>query len=251
MAFLGDFGKFFGLGTSEEVLGDVGEAVGGYFGGPSGAKSGRKAGQFVGKATSNLSGEDTADQPTVQSAVPVRTLQDTPPQEDFTSGGNVPQQRQAFIAPFVGAARSILPTASRFLKSPTGVATGVGTAVGTSFVSSMGGQRERPILTQSRRNKARVRRLVMMLGIPGAVEFLQMQTGMPVTEADVVNLLLRTFRNDGAYITRAQVRNLRKTTNKFKTLEKQVKEAVKMTATTRRTSTRKMSSMAGVTQIKN
>ena len=29
MAFLGDFGKFFGLGSSEEVLGDVGELVAG------------------------------------------------------------------------------------------------------------------------------------------------------------------------------------------------------------------------------
>jgi hypothetical protein len=28
MAFLGDFGKFFGLGSSEQVLGDAGAAVG-------------------------------------------------------------------------------------------------------------------------------------------------------------------------------------------------------------------------------
>ena len=32
MAFLGDFGKFFGLGSSKEVLGDVGASVGGLIG---------------------------------------------------------------------------------------------------------------------------------------------------------------------------------------------------------------------------
>ena len=41
MAFLGDFGKFFGLGSSEEVLGDVGEFVAG------------KPGRFVGEAAAS------------------------------------------------------------------------------------------------------------------------------------------------------------------------------------------------------
>ena len=74
------------------------------------------------------------------------------------------------------------------------------------------------------------------------------QMGINVTEADIINLLLRTFRNDGAYITKAQVRNLRRTTNKFKTLEKQVKEATSMTRTTRRPAMRRASS---TTLIKN
>ena len=68
MAFLGDFGKFFGLGSSEEVLGDVGSAVGGAVGGPVGAKTGRFMGEGLGRATNNLSG--TGDQPNEQSALP-------------------------------------------------------------------------------------------------------------------------------------------------------------------------------------
>ena len=113
----------------------------------------------------------------------------------------------------------------------------------------MGGMKERPVLTQSRRNKARVRRMVMLLGLEGTAQFLSQASGKTVTVGDIVSLLLRTFRNDGAYITKAQVRNLRKTTNKFKTLEKQVKEATSMTRTTRRTSTRK--TMSGTTLISN
>ena len=86
------------------------------------------------------------------------------------------------------------------------------------------------------------------MGIRGAAEFLSQASGRRVTEGDVINLLLRTFRNDGAFITKAQVRNLRRTTNRFKSLEKQVKEATSMTRTTRRTPMRRASS---TTLIKN
>ena len=53
MAFLGDFGKFFGLGSSKEVLGDVGGNIVSLVG-LEGA--GRKFGEFVGGATSSLTG---------------------------------------------------------------------------------------------------------------------------------------------------------------------------------------------------
>jgi hypothetical protein len=109
--------------------------------------------------------------------------------------------------------------------------------------------KEKPVLTQSRRNKARVRQLVNFLGIEGTAEFLTQQGGVQVTANDVVMLLLRTFRNDGAYITKAQVRNLRRTTNRFKSLEKQVKEATSMTRTTRRASPMRRAS--STTLIKN
>ena len=86
------------------------------------------------------------------------------------------------------------------------------------------------------------------MGIEGAASFLTQASGVTVTPNDVVMLLLRTFRNDGAFITKAQVRNLRRTTNRFKSLEKQVKEATSMTRTTRRAPMRRASS---TTLIKN
>ena len=243
MAFLGDFGKFFGLGSSEEVLGDVGSAIGGAVGGPVGEKTGRFMGEGLGRATNNLSG--TGDQPNEQSALPTPPLRrpaDLGSQEYSGSGTTGMNQNQAFIgglAPLVQGASKFLPQIGKFFSSPA--VTGVGTAVGvTGLMSSqMGGQsREKPVLTQSRRNKARVRQLTMFMGIDGAANFLSQSSGMNVTGNDVVSLLLRTFRNDGAYITKAQVRNLRRTTNRFKSLEKQVKEAVSM-GTTRRSPVRR------------
>ncbi len=257
MAFLGDFGKFFGLGSSKEVLGDVGGSIGSLVG-LEGA--GRNVGEFIGTATSsigggsnvNLSPLSTADQALEQSAVAVSQRGDVPSETSTMLGTTGMPTQNAFIGGIPGAIqglRSFAPSISKFFGSPIGsVGTGVATGVGVNMFTDSGMRRQKPVLTQSRRNKARVRQLANIVGIAGAAQFLSEASGKMVTEQDVINLLLRTFRNDGAYITKAQVRNLRRTTNRFKTLEKQVKEATSMTRTTRRPAMRRASS---TTLIKN
>ena len=258
MAFLGDFGKFFNLGSSKEVLGDAGEAVGTFLGGPRGGQIGKTVGRTVARATDNLAGDSnispasTADQALEQSAVPVSQIGGTVPAESSNiglTGMNVQQAGFGAIPSIIGTARSVFPQIGKFIGSPGGaIATGVGTSVGLSAVTGSQMSKEKPVLTQSRRNKARVRQLVNFMGIDGAAQFLSQASGMSVSGNDVVQLLLRTFRNDGAFITKAQVRNLRRTTNRFKSLEKQVKEATSMTRTTRRPAMRRASS---TTLIKN
>ena len=250
MAFLGDFGKFFGLGSSEEVLGDVGEVIGG--------RPGRFVGETVARATDNLAGDSnisplsTADQALEQSAVPVSQIGTSRPMESSNVGLTGMTQQAGFgsiLPSIIGGARSVFPQIGKFVSTPTGaIATGVGTSVGVNMLTGSDMGKMKPVLTQSRRNKARVRQLVNFLGIEGAAQFLSQASGKRITGGDVVQLLLRTFRNDGAYITKAQVRNLRRTTNRFKSLEKQVKEATSMTRTTRRPAMRRASS---TTLIKN
>jgi len=248
LAFLGDFGKFFGLGSSEQVLGNVGGKVGSLVG-LEGA--GRRAGEFIGGATSSLS---TADQPLEQSAVPTGDPKQGRAQETSRSGSQTTNiidvgrgtgmQNQLGL----GLLQPLLQGAGRFLGSKTGqIATGVG--AGALFGGMSQDGRMKPVLTQSRRNKAKVRQLVNFMGIEGTADFLSQSSGNNVTPNDVVMLLLRTFRNDGAFITKAQVRNLRRTTNRFKSLEKQVKEAVSMGKTTRRATP--MRRAASTTLIKN
>ena len=255
MAFLGDFGKFFGLGTSKEVLGDVGGTIGGVIG-LEGA--GRKTGEFIASATSNLSGSgtsqisplSTADQALEQSAVSVSQAGNVP-QETSGNIGTTGMTQQGSFGMIPGALQGLKalgPNIGKFFGSTGGaIATGAGAGIAVNALSGTGMQ-QKPVLTQSRRNKARVRQLVNFMGIQGAAQFLTQASGITVTENDVVMLLLRTFRNDGAYITKAQVRNLRRTTNRFKSLEKQVKEATSMTRVTRRPAMRRASS---TTLIKN
>ena len=248
MAFLGDLGKVFGLGSSKQVLGDVGGTIGGFFG-VEGA--GRNVGEFIGQKTSSLS---TADQPLEQSAVPTgdpkqgmaqetsRTGSQTVNIIDTARGNGMTSQAN------LGLLTPLIQQAGRFLGSRTGqIATGVGTGAFLGAMDQKFGTKT--VLTQSRKNKARVRQLVNFMGIEGAAEFLSQAMNTNVMASDVVNLLLRTFRNDGAFITKAQVRNLRRTTNRFKSLEKQVKEATSMTRTTRRASPMRRAS--STTLIKN
>ena len=257
MAFLGDFGKFFGLGSSEEVLGDIGGGIGSLFG-TKGEIIGTQLGKATGRATSNLSGDggisplSTADQALEQSAISVSQRGDVPQETSMntgTTGFGVTSAGIGSIPAITTGLRTLAPTISKFFGGGAGaVATGVGTGVAMNVFTGSGMQREKPVLTQSRRNKARVRQLVNFMGIEGAASFLSSSSGVNVTANDVVMLLLRTFRNDGAYITKAQVRNLRRTTNRFKSLEKQVKEATSMTRSTRRAAPRRASS---TTLIKN
>jgi hypothetical protein len=247
LAFLGDLGKVFGLGTTKQVLGGFGESIGNIFG-VGGA--GRRAGEVLAGATSNLAG-GTADQPLEQSAIPTPG-QDGGAQETSRTGstttniidvsGRTPTQQAG-----LGMLTPFLPQIAKIFGNRA-VQTGLGAGAGI-LAGSMGmNGKEKPVLTQSRRNKARVRQLVNFMGIEGTAEFLTQQGRIEVTPNDVVMLLLRTFRNDGAYITKAQVRNLRRTTNRFKSLEKQVKEATSMTRTTRRVPMKRSTS---TTLIKN
>ncbi len=257
MAFLGDFGKFFGLGSSKQVLGDVGGTVGSFF---DLEGAGRKAGEFIGQATSsigggsdvNLSPLSTADQALEQSAVAVSPRGDVPQETSQMLGTTgMPVQTAGFgmIPQAIQGLRGLAPQIGKFFGSPVGsIGTGVVTGIGVNAFTGSGMKKEKPVLTQSRRNKARVRQLVNFMGIEGAVQFLSQASGQNVMPGDVVALLLRTFRNDGAFITKAQVRNLRRTTNRFKSLEKQVKEATSMARTTRRPAMRRASS---TTLIKN
>ena len=88
MAFLGDFGKFFGLGSSEEVGGDIGRAVGTFVGGPGGGEIGARIGAKVGDATSSLAGGGTADQPLEQSALPTPRPEDLLTRQETSRSGS-------------------------------------------------------------------------------------------------------------------------------------------------------------------
>ena len=219
MAFLGDFGKFFGLGSTGEIVQDItGSKTLGRI-----AQSGSDFVSSVGdRIDGNISPRSTADQALEQSAVPVSTIGSSIPAESSNIGLTGMTQQAGFgMIPGIasGAIRTIAPKISQFFGTGTGIATGVGIGGAVSMLGSDNGKMK-PVLTQSRRNKARVRQLVNFMGIEGAANFLSQASGRNVSANDVIMLLLRTFRNDGAFITKAQVRNLRRTTNRFKSLEK-------------------------------
>ena len=222
MAFLGDFGKIF-LGGA--TTGDVGESVGGFFKAP---QAGRIIGEGISGFTSRA-GEvlDVSERPAgVDSAATVSPVSQTsqvqtpgisPAAQGF---GMQPAPQQAFIgglAPLVGQG---IGQAARLLSRP-GVAPTVGGfaagAVADFFVDQFGNAKKLVITRKMQRD---VKKLFMMSGgdFNMTAQLYRMATGRSITGEQVVQIITKTFKNQGPYVTKAAVRKTRSTIRKMETL---------------------------------
>jgi hypothetical protein len=222
LAFLGDLGKIF-LGG--QTTADVGGAIGGFFGAEQG-------GRLLGKGAADLTARvgdvlDISERPAgVDSAATVAPISQTsnisvPGIPSFVQGTRMqtPSQ-QAFIgglAPLVGQG---LGQAARLLSRP-----GVGGAVGgfgagavAEFFVDQFGQTKKLVIT--RKMQRDVKKLFMMSGgdFNMTAQLYQMATGRSITGEQVVQIITRTFKNQGPYVTKAAVRKTRQTIRKMETL---------------------------------
>ena len=222
MAFLGDFGKIF-LGGSTTA--DVGSAVGGFLGVPT---IGRKIGQSLSGATDRVGEALDFNSPAagVDSPATISPLSQTsnisiPGIPSFVQGtGMRTQPQQAFIgglAPLVGQG---LGQAARLLSRP-GVAPTVGGfaagAVADFFIDAMGETRKLVITRKLQRD---IKKLFMMSGGDlNTVSMLYAQlTGRTMSDDQILRILMKTFKNQGPYVTKAAVRKTRSTIRKMETL---------------------------------
>jgi hypothetical protein len=222
LAFLGDFGKIFLGGASTA---DVGGTIGGLFGQPTiGRTIGKTVSDFTSSAGDVLDVTQTpagVDSPATVSSVS-QTSQVTPrptispAQQGF--GMQVPQQ--AFIgglAPLVGQG---IGQAARLLSRP-GVAPTVGGfaagAVADFFIDAFGNTKKLVITRKMQRD---VKKLFMMSGgdFNMTAELYRMATGRSISGEQVVQIITRTFKNQGPYVTKAAVRKTRSTIRKMETL---------------------------------
>jgi hypothetical protein len=222
MAFLGDFGKIF-LGGATTA--DVGAGVGGFFGAPAlGRKAGAGLSEVVGKAGEVLdistpsAGVDSAATVAPVSQTSQIQLPGIPSRVQGVGMQSAPQQ--AFIgglAPLVGQG---LGQAARLLSRP-GVAPTVGGfaagAVADFFVDQFGNTKKLVITRKMQRD---VKKLFMMSGgdFNMTAQLYQMATGRSITGEQVVQIITKTFKNQGPYVTKAAVRKTRSTIRKMETL---------------------------------
>ena len=162
-----------------------------------------------------------------------------------TIGGNrgmLPQQA------FIGGLPSLIGTASRVLRSP-GALTGIGGGAIGAFLGQ-GSAQSTPRIT--RRMRSEVRRLLMLTGgnFDIVSQFMNQSGKYPrinFTPQVLMMILIKRFRNDGSFVTKAAVRKTRSTIRKLKSMSNLLKEV--STTRTRRT-TRRMST-GSTTLIKN
>lgn len=150
-----------------------------------------------------------------------------------------------------GAAGLLVPAVTglgRAIGGRTGALSGLGGVAGGLLAGGMmGGQNGGRRIT--RKMKAEIRKMYMLSGGNAdlTAQVYSQLTGFSLNAQDVFAILLKRFRNDGPYVTKAAVRKTRQTVRKLKHLEHLKKEITG--STTRRAPARRRASTT--TLIKN
>ena len=221
MALFGDVGKFFGLGTAGEVAADVTGFLGG------GTQAQRVVGgaaQAVSEAVSGI-GESKPDVATaprqagVDSAATILPVSQTGMLSPGAMGGRVRQMpNQAFIGG-LGLPGILAGGARALSRLPTGQLVGATGAIlaADTFIDIFGNEKKLVITRKLQRD---VKKVFMLSG--GDITFVAQNSGMlfakNLSEDQILQILFKTFKNQGPYVTKAAVRKTRQTIRKMETL---------------------------------
>jgi len=249
MSWLSDTVRSF---TGGQGIGEsTGRAVGGFFGGPAGAEAGGKFGREFTKSIDQDTGSE--------GQATARSVNQNLPQESGGSGnrminpymndaGTSPQQ--AFLGPALTAfGRGALQQGSRML-SPTGIGTGVGLGLagaGIQTVIDAFGNPKRFIIT--RKMQREVKELFMYAGgdMNAVAQIYSQFKGMNYSAEMILQIMLKKFRNDGPYVTKAAVRKTRSTVRKMQRLNQLYAD---ITPKARPATRRRAASTTRITQVK-
>ena len=233
MAFLGDFGKIFLGGASTKQAVTAGSIA-------LGVDPVRAAGlgNIAGGASEALGAVRRSQQ---GQSVAVSQATQTVPQETQASGtlpANVlPQyfQQASFgnlpIPPATQNAGLQTANLPAIFMGGGALLSGAAAVIDLFFVDPVTGETKRKKIT--RKFKAQVKQSVMLVGLEETARMLN-------TEPEIiVQILLKKFRNDGPYITKAAVRKTKATVRKMETVNMLTKEIAKLagSTTTRRRAT--------------
>jgi len=228
MAIFGDLGKILGLGTAQETVRAVtGSDV-----------LGRTAG-VISRGVSNLGGNQQATEQGQSVAVSQATQ--TLPQESQQSGVTMMNPYGAMLTPASFSNLPLPPSTQQsgfqaaslpsMLFSGSAILGGAAAVIDLFFQDPVTGEVKRKKIT--RKFKSQVKQSVMLIGLEETANMLN------TTPDIVVQILLKRFRNDGPYITKAAVRKTRSTVRKMEQVNMLTKEIAKLagTTTTRRRAT--------------
>ncbi len=227
MAIFGDLGKILGLGTAQETV----QAVTGS------PILGRTAG-VISRGVSGLS--DRAQTTEQGQSVAVSQATQTQPQESQQSGvmGNVVYGGGFTPASFANVPMPPATQQSGFTQASLpalffgggALLSGAMAVIDLFYQDPITGETKRKKIT--RKFKSQVKQSVMLVGLEETANMLN------TTPEVVVQILLKRFRNDGAFLTKAAVRKTKATVRKMETVNMLTKDIAKLagSSTTRRRS---------------
>lgn len=229
MAIFGDLGRILGLGTAQETV----QAVTGS------PILGRTAG-VISRGVSGLADRQGGTEQ--GQAVAVSQATQTQPQETQTSGV---MDQMLYNRLFQPASFANLPTPPAgtmgsvqqanlpaMFMGGGAILSGAAAVIDLFFTDPITGEQKRKKIT--RKFKSQVKQSVMLIGLEETANMLN------TTPDIIVQILLKRFRNDGPYITKAAVRKTRATVRKMEQVNMLTKEIAKLagsTATRRRSTT--------------
>ena len=228
--------------TGRSVGANVGGFVGNAFG-PIGASVGASVGDSLSTGLSNISGGSDQGQ-----SVAISQATQTNPQENqnsgvFASGNQMNGFQPAVFSNVPQVPMNFSNANSGFTNAALRPLLGLGTAgalavIDLFFTDPITGQQKRKKIT--RKFKSQVKQSVELVGLEETAMMLN-------TSPDViVQILLKRFRNDGSFITKAAVRKTRATVRKMEAVNMLSKEIGKLAGTSARraTTTRRASTAA-------
>lgn len=231
----------------------VGETVGGAVGsifGPTGALTGQRIG---GAVTEFI---DVSDRTEGQATA--RDISPNLPTETGMSGSYpqygpmaaMPQTgmaQQAFVGGLVGpAAQSALRAVSRNLPGVTGVGVGAAATAAFDYVIDMFGNPKKLVITRKMKREVMELYHYLNMDLNAVAQAYSQYKGMSFTPQQIQKIMLKKFRNDGAYVTKAAIRKTRSTVRKLERLEALKKQITGTRAAPRR----RAAATTRITQVK-
>lgn len=240
MAFLGDFGKLFLGGASTQQAVTAGSIALGV--------DPIKAASLGNIAQTGATGLSAINRTQQGQSVAVSQATQTNPQESQQSGTQGGMMYGGNIQPASFSNVPIPPSTQQsgftnanlpaLFMGGGAILSGAAAVIDLFYNDSVTGQTKRKKIT--RKFKSQVKQSVELVGLEETSRLLN-------TEPDiVVQILLKRFRNDGPYITKAAVRKTRSTVKKMEQVNMLSREIAKLAGTTARraTTTRRASTAA-------
>lgn len=249
MSWLSDLSRTLtGSSVGENVGGTVGALVSG--GNPTAIQAGRR----IGGATTEFIDRDGSE-----GQATARSVNQNLPAESGSSGnrminpymndaGTAPQQ--AFFGPALTAfGRGALQQGQKML-TPTGLGTGFGLGLagaGIQTVIDAFGNPKRFIITRKMQREVKELFAYANGDMNAVAEIYSQFKGMNYSAEMILQIMLKKFRNDGPYVTKAAVRKTRSTVRKMQRLNQLYAD---ITPKARPATRRRAASTTRITQVK-
>jgi hypothetical protein len=248
MSWLSDLSRTFtGQGVGANIGQGVGYVVTG--GNPAGAAAGARIGDTLSSRIDRDGSEGQATARSVNQNLPAESGASGNMQINPYMGDAGTMGQQAFIGPALTAfGRGALQTGSRVMGTGgAGTAVGYGLAgAGVSLIMDAFGNQKRFIIT--RKMQREVKELFAYAGgdMNAVAQIYSQFKGMNYSAEMILQIMLKKFRNDGPYVTKAAVRKTRSTIRKMSRLNQLYADITPKA----RPATRRRAPMTKITQVK-